>query len=120
MLWTRLSLLNCDYFAKKQITSCFAKGEWIERFLFKAAYSTDATIVGFNLPFDVSRLAIDHAPARAVRRRDKTLDQSMVGGFSFKLSRRDDRPRIRVRQLSRKASFINFASPAQNPEGAAV
>ena len=96
------------------------KAEWVERFLFKAAYSTNATIVGFNLPFDISRLAIGYASARAVRRRDKSLDRSMVGGFTFRLSSRDDRPRIRIRQLSRKAAFINFASPAQNPEGAAV
>ena len=35
----------------------FTKKEWIERIFFKAAYSVNATIVGFNLPFDIARLA---------------------------------------------------------------
>ena len=43
-----------------------------------AAYDLRASIVGFNLPFDISRLAIKHGSARG---------KAMRGGFTFKLSR---------------------------------
>jgi hypothetical protein len=82
--------------------------EFREAILFDAAYAVDATIVGFNLPFDISRLAINHDSARAVRRKDGSLDRSMAGGFTFKLSKHAGRPRIRVRHLSRRSAFINF------------
>lgn len=87
--------------------------EFREAVLFDAAYEADATIVGFNLPFDISRLALKHESARAVRRRDGSLDRSMAGGFTFKLSGRQRRPNIRVRHLSGRSAFINFAQPAE-------
>ncbi len=39
----------------------------------KYGYTRCGTIVGLNLPFDISRTALDHGPAR----------RSMRGGFSF-------------------------------------
>ena len=77
----------------------------------KLGYEPDATIVGFNLPFDISRLAIGHESARAVRRPDGSVDRSMQGGFTFKLSPLPGRPHVRVRHLNRHAAFINFAAP---------
>ena len=88
--------------------------EFRETIFFDAAWAVDATIVGFNLPFDISRLAIGHDTARAVRRRNGTLDQSMAGGFTFKLSQDRTRPHVRVRHLSRRSAFINFSQPAEN------
>src|SRR6185437_14840875 len=67
-----------------------------------------ALIVGFNLPFDISRLAIGHESARAVRRKDGIVDRSMQGGFSFKLSEDPRNPNVVVRHLSRRAAFIRF------------
>lgn len=58
-------------------------------------------IIGFNLPFDLSRIAIAHGPAR----------DSMRGGFSFQLSSSWKRPRVRVKHISRRASLIDFARP---------
>jgi hypothetical protein len=87
--------------------------EFREATFFDAAYETDAIIVGFNLPFDISRLAIKHESARAVRRKDGSLDRSMAGGFTFKLSTLAHRPNIRVRHLSRRSAFINFAQAAE-------
>src|SRR5262249_24354573 len=60
----------------------------------------------FNLPFDLSRLARRVASAR-------TFGAAMKGGFSFELSSLESRPHIRVKHLSRRASFINFASPGK-------
>ena len=67
----------------------------------KYGYTRCGTIVGFNLPFDISRITIDHAPAR----------RSMRGGFSFELNRNGDDPRVRVKHLSPKAALIDFATP---------
>ena len=58
--------------------------EFIEKVFIPAAYRNGATIVGFNLPFDLSRIAMDYQRARAVVRRNGTVDRTMVGGFSFR------------------------------------
>jgi hypothetical protein len=71
--------------------------------LLKYGYTRHATIVGFNLPFDISRIALDHGVAR----RDKR------GGFSFLLTRNNEDPRIRVKHLSPKAAMIDFSKPAE-------
>src|SRR5271165_3940384 len=50
-----------------------SRSEFVEKVFFGAAYRARARVVGFNLPFDLSRLAI-----RATEGRDKNR-----GGFSF-------------------------------------
>lgn len=74
------------------------------RVFLKYGYSRRGTIVGFNLPFDLSRIAIDHGSARG---------DAMRGGFSFKLTpdRRD--PSVRVKHLSARAALIDFAAPGK-------
>ena len=52
--------------------------EFVDEVLYDRAYDLRASIVGFNLPFDISRLAIEHGSARG---------KAMRGGFTFKLSR---------------------------------
>jgi hypothetical protein len=71
------------------------------RIFLKHAYHRCATVVGFNLPFDISRIALDHGPAR----------RNMRGGFSFELSPNGEDPRVRVKHLSPKAALIDFAKP---------
>ena len=88
-----------------------------ERFL-EIGYKVGGSIIGFNLPFDISRLAIDQSRARKVNRINKKtgkriIDRSMVGGFTFKLLDGDEHPHVRVKHLSRRAAFINFAMPAE-------
>src|SRR5262249_54572408 len=83
---------------------------FVDKVFFPAAHKGGATVVGFNLPFDLSRIAIGYQRARAVQRRTKKgevigIDRSMVGGFTFTLSDREDRPNLRVKHLSRRAAF---------------
>jgi hypothetical protein len=66
-------------------------------------YTRQGTVVGFNLPFDLSRIAINHGPAR----------RNMRGGFSFELTRNSDDPRVRVKHLSPRAALIDFAKPGE-------
>jgi len=76
--------------------------EFVDEVLFDRAYDLRASIVGFNLPFDISRLAIGHGSARG---------KAMRGGFTFKLSRHRWRPAIQVRHLNARASLIQFTHP---------
>jgi hypothetical protein len=52
------------------------RADFVEKIFYESAYGFGAQIVGFNLPFDLSRLAIRHSSAR----------RSMKGGFSLTLS----------------------------------
>ncbi len=78
-----------------------ARDEFVDDVLFQRAYQLRARIIGFNLPFDISRLAIAHGPAR----------RGMYGGFTFTLSHQKIWPHIRVKHLSRRCSLIDFAAP---------
>ena len=75
----------------------------------KYGYIRCGTVVGFNLPFDLSRIAMRHGPAM----------RHMRGGFSFQLTRDSDDPRVRVKHLSPRAALIDFAKPGdqETPRG---
>lgn len=73
----------------------------------KYGYIRCGTVVGFNLPFDLSRIAIDHGPAR----------RSMRGGFSFQITCNSFDPRVRVKHLSPRAALIDFATPGDQDTG---
>jgi hypothetical protein len=75
--------------------------EFIDRVLYGIAYSLRGTIVGFNLPFDLSRLAIRHGNARG---------RLMGGGFTLKLSSQKIWPNIQIKHLSNRAAFIQFTT----------
>jgi hypothetical protein len=84
--------------------------EFVDQVLYDRAYDLRASIVGFNLPFDISRLAIKHGSARG---------KAMRGGFTFKLSRHWWRPAIQVRHLNARASLMQFTHPPKrrDPRG---
>ncbi len=77
------------------------RDEFIDELLLGMAYALGARIIGFNLPFDLSRLT-DTDPAQAKGR--------MRGGFSYKLRPYSWVPRIRTRHISRRLSFTDFTS----------
>ena len=72
------------------------KAEFVDEVFYASGYAVGAQIVGFNLPFDLSRLAIRHASAR----------RSMRGGFSLTLS--EDWPPVAVKHLSQRSALIRF------------
>jgi len=82
------------------------RAEFVEEVFYKSGYLVGAQIVGFNLPFDLSRLAIRHAPAR----------RSMRGGFSLTLSETPGRPAIAVKHLSQRAAMIRFTGFRKDDE----
>ncbi len=77
-----------------------SRDEFVTKVFFSRVYSGRAKCVGFNLPFEISRLAIHHGKAR-----------NMQNGFSFKLSGHLYHPNIRIRSINSNASFVQFAAP---------
>jgi hypothetical protein len=82
------------------------RAEFVENVFYDSGYAVGAQIVGFNLPFDLSRLAIRHSSAR----------RSMRGGFSLTLS--ETRPAVAVKHLSQRAALIRFTGMRPEENGA--
>ena len=87
-----------------------SRREFLEK-LYTAGFDTRALIAGFNLPFDLSRLAVDFGNAR---------DKRFAGGFSLALwdwvdasgKRRINkfRPRIAIKHIDSKRALKGFTS----------
>lgn len=80
---------------------------FVDEIFFARAWQWRAAIVGFNLPFDISRLAISHATLRTPI---GGMASAMDGGFTFKLSNQKIYPNIRIKHLSQRAALISFAA----------
>jgi hypothetical protein len=83
------------------------RAEFVDEIFYQSGQAIGAQIVGFNLPFDLSRLAIRHASAR----------RSMKGGFSLNLS--ENWPPVAVKHLSQRAALIRFTGDRPTTETAA-
>jgi hypothetical protein len=79
--------------------------DFINDVFYGVGYFYRATIVGFNLPFDISRLAIEHNAARGNKR-----NKIMRGGFTFKLSENEEHPNVQIKHISSRSAFIQFAA----------
>ena len=83
--------------------------EFVEDVFYRSGHQVGAQIVGLNLPFDLSRLAIRHGSAHG--RREDTITR---GGFSLVLS--EGFPAVVIRQLSQRASVIRFSGNKPDEE----
>lgn len=84
--------------SKKYIV--LSRKEFVERIFYPNVYHARAKCVGFNLPFDLSRLAIYFGKSR-----------KMHNGFTLRLADNPNLPNIVIKSISRKASFIEFTKP---------
>ena len=82
------------------IIHVMSKDEFVAKIFYQYVYFGRARCIGFDIPFEISRLAIHYGKAR-----------NMQNGFSFKLSENLSYPNIRVRNINRDASFVQFAAP---------
>jgi len=80
---------------------------FVDEIFFARAYQFRARIIGFNLPFDISRIAIRHCAARSATDAEAA---PMRGGFTFTLSQQKIYPNIQVKHLSQRAAIIRFAA----------
>ena len=97
-------------FARENALTLRTVSEFVDEVLYDRAYDLRASIVGFNVPFDISRLAVKHGSARG---------KAMRGGFTFKLSSKWWRPAIQVRRLNARASLMQITHPPKrrDPRG---
>lgn len=78
--------------------------DFIDEIFLRYLFDLRGSCIGLNLPWDLSRLAIAHAPARG---------RTMYGGFSFQLSPDTRRPRVQVKHLTGRAALIQFTVPGE-------
>ncbi len=109
---TRHAQIEVKSFPPRLNLKLYPRWEFLEKIFWKAI-KDERMIVGFNLPFDLSRLAVDWAMADN-------------GGWSLILSQRPskktgmieshpDRPRVRITAKDSKSAFITLTKP-QKPE----
>jgi len=91
-------------FATSRGLAVHAVPDFIDGIVLRYLFDLRGTCIGFNLPWDISRLATDHAPARG---------RTMYGGFSFQLCPDKRRPRIQVKHLTGRAALIQFTVPGE-------
>ena len=80
------------------------RADFIDGIFYKYGYHLRAMIIGFNLPFDLSRLAVSHAAARTL----------CVAALAEAVTRNYQPPR-QVKHLSKYVSMIRFAAPFVSP-----
>jgi hypothetical protein len=81
-----------------------------------AAYKNRALVVCFNLPFDLSRLAIDWTGTRGGRTRAQRRASSFEGGFTLRYFLHDRRPNryrpeLRIKTIDSKRALKQFSTP---------
>jgi hypothetical protein len=96
------------------------RARFVDQVFFPITYKRRGLLVGFNLPYDLARLAVAHATARAghaSQPRRRSPSKAMRGGFTFKLSENPFWPRIQIKRVGTSAAFIRFATPdGRHPE----
>jgi hypothetical protein len=86
-------------YAAERTLPIYTRSEFVERIFYPEVYVQGALCVGFNLPFDLSRIAVQANPGKGKHRRS----------FRLKLSFRVDLPDLRIESISSRAAFIRFA-----------
>ena len=94
-------------YAESRGLKIMTRDAFVDDVFYGVAYNWRATIVGFNLPFDLSRLAIRHSSARG---------RTMRGGFTLQLSQNPWRPRVQVKHLSARNALIQFTKPRRRDD----
>ena len=87
-------------FSVEHSIDVMSREKFVTEVFYPCIYFGRAACVGFDIPFEVSRLAIHYGKARNIQ-----------NGFSFKLSENLYHPNIRIRSINGNASFVQFASP---------
>ncbi len=97
---TPLQISGVEAYARDYDLRVYTRGEFVARVFLPEVYDLGALCVGFNLPFDLSRLAVKWAAGRRQWR----------DGFTLYLTESKWDPAIRVKSLDNKRAFIEFAS----------
>lgn len=85
-------------YARKRKIEVYSLLQFIYQIFFPVVLKYKALCIGFNLPFDISRISLKHSRAR---RNEKE-------GFSFKLFNQSVYPRIKIKQFNSETNIIKF------------
>jgi len=99
---TKAQIRKIRAYSSRHKIEVISKIEFVEKVFFPYVYVARAKCIGFNLPFDLSRLAVHYSKARKFH-----------GGFSLKLSENPFHPNIRIKSINSKAAFIEFTKPVR-------
>jgi hypothetical protein len=83
---------------------------FVDRVFWRCAYHARAWVVGFNLPFDLSRLAVAFGEARGRYRGGHSLVLWDYEAPDGSLRENRYRPRILIKSIDSKRAFIGFGS----------
>jgi quinol monooxygenase YgiN len=102
---SRAEVATCREYARRHGMALHTLNDFITDVFFPYVSDLGALCIGFNLPFDLSRLARAVVEARG----------NMRGGFSFQYS--PAHPRVRIRHISEAVHFMDLTIPF-NPAAA--
>ncbi|MEM7005221.1 MAG: hypothetical protein AAF498_05025 [Pseudomonadota bacterium] len=105
-------LVLLKHYADHYSYICIPVAEFIKEKFFAETALLEGSIVGFNLPFDISRIAVRHGTAKS-----DEWDRGFHNGFSFRLIDDDKYPHVRVKRISPSAAFIKFAKTKNDNAG---
>lgn len=95
-------------YAEKHGYTVITKTVFVEEVFLPLVYTAGAKCVGFNLPFDLSRLAIGFVESRDTSKRPDN-------GISLKLSSNRWHQGIKIKSRDSKKAFINLTAPYRKP-----
>jgi len=93
-------------YGRKKSIEVYSHKQFIYEIFYPIVFNKKALCLGYNLPFDISRISINHSQAR----------RNEYGGFSFTLSEYNGLPRIKIKQLNSETNIIKFALSTYNRE----
>jgi hypothetical protein len=94
-------------FARRHGLELLTRDQFVDDVFYAYVADLGGLCIGFNLPFDISRIAINHVRPRGRNR----------NGFSFELSRDDERDRVRVNHRSGTSARIELVPRHQRRLG---
>lgn len=90
-----------ERFSKEKNIDLYSTEKFIEEIFYPEVLKLRTLCVGFNLPFDLSRLAIHWSEARGNKK----------GWFTFQLSKNKFTPWIKIKHIDSTMSFFQFSKP---------
>lgn len=96
---TELRLLQ--RYASERSIALMTREEFVRDVFYYYGYDRGGLILGFNLPFDLSRLAVRIGTSKG---------RDMRNGFSLELLPEKWRPNVLVKHLNSRTAFIRFAA----------
>jgi len=93
-------LTTIQKFCIKNNYEILSRARFVDEIFYPYVYKSRAICVGFNLPFDISKLQSYFTESR-----------KMKNGFSFRLSENKQNPNVVIKHNSKTSSFIEFTKP---------